>query len=384
MDDPLAILAGGVAYALPPGSRAVPAASVRPMPLVGSGSIALAIHEGQGVPVLHLQQGAAEAWARLPSGMLVSGAALARVRPEGALALPEMSLVARAPLPALPVLGGAAWAVPARRGRSQFSTLAVEIGPLRVLLPFALVQHVLPMPALRAAPAMPPGVAGYAMAEGGPAVVLDPAGLLSPSESQALSLLPQATLLVLFSLEGRSIGLPCQRVGPAAPGEVADMRGIATTLAAFGAAPSVTTSPAPIAEARCGLLLCSAAGVTFAVAVEEVSAVIAPVVPTPATTTAGARRGRVVAHRGDVLPVLDAGLHMAGRPVLADAGSAAPLLRLLLPHPVALAVSDIAGLRQVRLSAIAAAQGSALVAGIAVMPEGAVPICRAAALAGFA
>lgn len=376
MDEPRAILAQAVAYALPAGSRMVPARCVRPVPLAATGQLGLAMFDGQAVPVLRLQPEGAEAWVRLPTGLLVAGAALSEHLPAGALMLPQMPLAAAARPHPMPVSAGAGWSVPARRGRARFATLAAEIGGCRILLPFAVLRHVLPMPAVRAAPAMPRGIAGYAIAEGAPAVVLDPAALMPEAVH-----LPEPSLMVLFELDGRSIGLPCQRVGPAGPGEMADMRAIAAVVAAFGAAPTVTAATVASAEPKRGLLLCSAGGVAFAVAVEEVAAVIAPLVPVPATPHGAAPRDRVIAHRGDVLPVLDGGLRLAGRPVLPTLGSAAPLLRLLLARPVALAVTDVASLRQVPLSAIATTEGSGLVAGIATLPEGAVPICRAMALA---
>jgi chemotaxis signal transduction protein len=383
MDEPRAILAKGVAYALPEGSRAILAQAVRPMPLVPAGAPVLAMFEGQGVPVLRLIADGA-AWVRLPSGLLVVGDALLDARPPEALDLPDARIAAGAAPRPLPAAAEGGWAVAAGRGRARFSTLAAEIGPCRVLLPFASLLHVLPMPPVRPAPGMPRGIAGYAVAEGGPALVLDPAALMAEPVK-----LPAATVLVLFQIEGRAIGLPCQRIGPAAPGEVADLRAIAAAVAAFGGAPAWTTPAAPVPEPRRGLLLCSAAGLTFAVAVEEIAAVIAPIAPAPAPAPAPATpRGdvpgsRVIAHRGDVLPVLDGGLRLAGTPVLPGFGSAAPMLRLMLARPVALAVSRVTGLRQVPLSAIAAAEGSALVSGIAMLAEGAVPICRAAALAGI-
>ena len=64
-------------------------------------------------------------------------------------------------------------------------------------------------------------------------------------------------------------------------------------------------------------------------------------------------------------------------------GLALPLLRLNLPFPVALAGSAVTGLRQVPTRLLSATGGEgALVAAIAALPEGPLPVLRASLLAG--
>ena len=92
------------------------------------------------------------------------------------------------------------------------------------------------------------------------------------------------------------------------------------------------------------LLFCTAGGTRFALPALEVEAVLPPMLPVP-----GPDQVHIVAHRGQVLPVFDAGLVLGGPAVLG--GGAVPMLRLA---GVAVAVAAVEGLRRVPLSTISA------------------------------
>jgi chemotaxis signal transduction protein len=151
---------------------------------------------------------------------------------------------------------------------------------------------------------------------------------------------------VLLHHAGRRLALPCERVALVnEPGECfTAFLGTTAARAALALAPLVAIPAPPPAQPQRGLLLCHAGGLDFALAVEEVVAVIPPLPPTPVGAAGTALRG-VCAHRGDILPVVDAGERLGGPPAL-GAGPV-PLLRLAGARPVALAVAAVAGLRQV-------------------------------------
>jgi hypothetical protein len=81
-----------------------------------------------------------------------------------------------------------------------------------------------------------------------------------------------------------------------------------------------------------------------------------------------------------VLPVLDAGVSLGLPPVLGASGQEAPLLRLALPRPVALAVGGVTGLRRVPERLVAEVGGEGPVAAVATLGDAPLPICRAAVL----
>jgi hypothetical protein len=81
-----------------------------------------------------------------------------------------------------------------------------------------------------------------------------------------------------------------------------------------------------------------------------------------------------------VLPVLDAGVALGLPPVLGGGAQEAPLLRLALPRPVALAVAGVAGLRRVPERLVAEVGGEGPVAAVATLGDAPLPICRAAVL----
>jgi chemotaxis signal transduction protein len=201
-----------------------------------------------------------------------------------------------------------------------------------VLVPRAALERVLPWPEVQPLAFAPAGVLGLGMA--GAAVLV-----LSGPQPQ--------NLLAVLRLEGRLVGLGCAGLRPdPAAGDTAWLPEGAWAMAPL--APSITPRLEP---PSLPLLFCVAGGARFALPALEVEAVLPPLLP-----VAGPDQVRIVAHRGQVLPVFDAGLALGGPGVLG--GDAVPMLRL---GGVAVAVAMVEGLRRVPLSAISAANaGSAM------------------------
>ncbi|WP_353212996.1 chemotaxis protein CheW [Rhodovarius sp.] len=221
-----------------------------------------------------------------------------------------------------------------------------------VLVPRAALERVLPWPEVQPLAFAPPGVLGLAMA--GAAVLV----LEGPQ--------PQSLLAVL-RLEGRLIGLGCAelRPDPAAGGTEWLPEG-AWVLAPL--APSIAPRLEP---PSLPLLFCTAGGIRFALPALEVEAVLPPVLPVP-----GPDHAHIVAHRGQVLPVFDAGLALGGPAVLGQ--DAVPMLRL---GGVAVAVAMVEGLRRVPLSAISAANAASAMRAVCWPAGVAVPVLDPAWLA---
>ncbi|WP_203074930.1 chemotaxis protein CheW [Falsiroseomonas ponticola] len=375
-----ALVAGGQAFLLPQGAQPVPAQRLRPAPLAAPGLLGIAVIGGQALPVMAAQAGlpGGDAWVVIdgPGGRLVVvGEALLDAAPPGALPLAAPRIAAR-PVPVADVVAGSGWAVPARAGRARLVAMAAEIGGLRLVLPFAALERVVPLPAMRPAPGAGPAALGYAVAAGAPVLVLDPAWVGAAPLAEG----PPPGLLVLFRHAGRRLGLPCHRIEPARPGEATLVQRLDAAMPELAAAPLGQVLAPPVPEPVRALLVCAAGGQPFALPVEEVQAVIPPTAPSPAPEgRLSAFRG-VTAHRGDVLPVLDAGERLGLGPVLAAPGAEAPLLRLAGARPVALAVSVVTGLRRIPERLIAAVAGDGLVAAIAEFQDAPLPVCRAAVL----
>ncbi len=246
-------------------------------------------------------------------------------RAGGPTLLAEAGGPAPAPAPPPVILPSAPLA---RAAQPAMPGMRLSRGAESLTVPRPWLQRLLPMPVLRPLPFAPPGVAGLALA-GGAVLVLDgPAGL---------------PLLAVLRIEGRLIGLGC---GEARPDTA---QGDATWLPAglLALAPLAAEAPPVIEEATMPMLFCQAGGIGFAVPALEVEAVLPPQLPVISPGHAGAIRG-VVAHRGQVLPVLDAGVALGGARSLT--GLEVPMLRLA--GPVAVAVTAVEGLRRVPLSAI--------------------------------
>jgi len=388
-----ALLAGDLVFALPQDAAVVEATALRPAPLAAAGLLGVAVVAGQVVPVMAAAPGlpGGRAWVMLdgPNGrVVVAGQGLVPLPPQGAPLLVPPRLAARRVPPPLPAADAAeGWAVPMRGAATRQMALAAELGTLRLVLPFAALERVVPMPVLRPAPAAGACALGYAVAAGAPVLVLD-AGWLMQGETE-----PQpAALLVLFRHGGRRLGLPCNRIGPARAGEATLAHRLDQVAEALTAAPLAEATVPPAPTPTRALLLCSAGGQAFALPVEEVVAVIPPQAPTPAPEGlpaefrgVTARRGfrGVAAHRGDVLPVLDGGLRLGAAAVLGHAGAMAPLLRLAGTPAIALAVSHVTGLRRIPEHDIAAVAGEGLVSAVVAMGDQPLPVCRAAVLGAF-
>ena len=254
------------------------------------------------------------------------GVALIAEAAPGAVPPASPSLTLPAP-PAAPLRQRAAAASGAMPGMRLLRDAAED-----VLVPRAALERVLPWPEVQPLAFAPRGVLGLAMA-GAAVLVLD-----GPQ--------PQ-NLLAVLRLDGRLIGLGCAELRPdPAAGDTAWLPEGAWALAPL--APSIAPQREP---PSLPLLFCTAGGTRFALPALEVEAVLPPLLP-----VAGPDQVHVVAHRGQVLPVFDAGLALGGNAVLG--GGAVPMLRL---GGVAVAVAAVEGLRRVPLSAISAANaGSAM------------------------
>ncbi|MGG5822190.1 chemotaxis protein CheW [Falsiroseomonas sp. HW251] len=386
---PRALLAGGRAFALPEGARAILPGPLRPLPLAADGVLGVALLDGIAVPVLAAAPGLGHgaAWVLLDSTagrLVIAGEALIEDLPAEAGPLPLAALGSRPAPRALPDEGAAAPHA-ARAARSLPAALMARLGGLSLALPLSELETVLAMPPLRRTPGVGGAALGLASAPGGPLLVLDPARLM---EGEATGQAP--IQLAVFRHAGRRLGLPCAQLVPTTEDGSGFVERVQALLPELGAAPLGTTAPPPPAEPMRALLLCEAAGQPFALRVEDVVAAIAPLSPSPAPDRArgaGSMPGGivvrgVVAHRGEVLPVLDGGERLGLRPVLQGPGSEAPMLRLAGARPVALAVSQVTGLRSIPERLITAAAGEGMVAAMATLGEQVVPVCRAAALAG--
>lgn len=285
---------------------------------------------------------------RMPGGWVgfFKGAAWPVADPDGAALAPGarwsfdgallLALAGEGPIPsANPWQEGAAAPVAAPR---RASTPHQALPGMRLLrggapalhVPRAWLERLVLMPAVSPLPFAPPGVRGLALAEGGVLLLDGPAGL---------------PLLAVLRVEGRLLGLACAGARPDA--DAGD--GGWLPAGAWALAPRVPEAVPVPAVPSTPLLFCQAGGLDFALPALEVEAVLAPQRPTPAPRDP-ALRG-VVAHRGQVLPVLDAGAALGGPAVLT--GAEVPMLRLA--GPIALAVTGVEGLRRVADAAISPA-----------------------------
>ncbi|MFH5925947.1 chemotaxis protein CheW [Roseomonas xinghualingensis] len=364
------IIAGGIAHRLPEGASATAMPVLRPLP-GGAGRLCVGLLGGGALPAWVLPGAAlpARAWALVPG-------------PEGALLLGGDELTDSPPADAAPVppppfpqprlrLTRPAQAEP------EAGLPAMVRGGFRLNLPggaldipFAALGRLVPMPALHPVPNPPPGTRGMAWTEAGPVLVLDPGHLGRGGGGEA-------RLLALVLSEGRQLGLPCLGATP-----VAEAPPLPDLLAAPGllaAAPLARSLPVAESVPMRWLLIARASGARFALPLEEVAAVLPPQLPRNQRGAQEALAG-IAAHRGDVLPVLDAGLRLGRAPVLAGS-LPTPMLRLQGSRPVALAVSSVTGLRSVPEADLAPVEGAGLVSAIAHLDGDALPVCRAAMMA---
>ncbi|HEV7455993.1 MAG TPA: chemotaxis protein CheW [Roseococcus sp.] len=263
---------------------------------------------------------------------------------------------------------------PRRRG-TGLEALHLSLAGVALALPSALVEHVHPMPEVMPLPGAPACVRGLALAGGAPVLVLDSldvAGGAGMEEAPAW--------LVALRWQGRRLGLPAARVaaGPAVP----SLRQFEAWLeGADGHAVLALAPPAleevasrPVAERH--LVLFRAGGLRAALPAEAVRAVLAPVRPQSLPGGGGA----VAPHRGELLPVRDAGLRLGAAP--SAPGAAAPMVRLALARECLVAVSAIEGVRRIPAADITPlGAGQGLVAGLARVQGEHVMLLSPAALA---
>ena len=366
------ITAGVTTHRLPEGASAIATPVLRPMP-GGRGRLLVGLIGGAALPawVLPGATRPARAWALVPGA-------------EGALLLGGDSLVADPPpgaelvrMPRLaPAAGGRVRSASARPAEMAPESVAQPV-PMRggfrvalaggaVELPFGALDRLLPMPPLHPFPEPPPGTSGMAWTAAGPVLVIDPA-LLGAEGGEA-------ALLAVVLVAGRRIGLPCRGVTPVAgePALPPPLLRPALLAAAPRAAPPPAERPAPTRP----LLLARAGGADFALELEDVAAILAP---QAARNRGGGTIAGIAAHRGEVLPVLDAGARLGHGPVLTGGGPV-PMLRLQGPQPAALAVSAVLGLRAVPEADIVPVAGEGLAGGVLRLDGAVLPVLRARAL----
>jgi chemotaxis signal transduction protein len=389
---PAALVAGDAVFALPAGTRAVASPRVvRSLPGGPPELLGLALEAGRAVLVWAFDPAPA-VWVLVETAngpMVLGGAAGLSTPPPGApgVVLPSLAAMSAAKEPSPPASaesptfsrGSPGSEAAPLRASVRPQTLALHHGADAVTVPLSVLDGLRPMPAESSpVPGAPACVLGYAETVDGPVLLLDSAWCAGKTPTAG----PPPGFIAVLRQAGRRLGVPCARAEPGAAGvELASrLFGTPDGRRAFGLAPSARDVPPRPAEARRSVLLCRAAGLTFAVAAEEVAAVMPQQRFAPAPADAGATVRGVCAHRGEVLPVLDAAERLGPAPAGVD--GEAPLLRLVLPHPVALAVTQILGLRSIAVDALAPVPGNPLVSALAMLDGRPVPVCCAAGLAG--
>lgn len=411
-NEPGGLMLGGVAYHLPAGARTVAAPGiVRPLPGGPPGLDGLAMIEGRATAIWRLAP-APTAWVLVQTDAgpaLLGGDGIVASPPPGAPCLVPPRI--RSHGVAVQAVERAARPTMAAGGRSAATPpvpppmLTLRHGHLAVRIALGAVEELRPVPeSVSAVPGGATGVAGYAATPDGPVLLLD----LAWWAGEAGASLAAAPICMAVFRQGRSrLGMGCARAEPGGDGIdlAARLTGSVAGRRALDLAPSAATDQAPTLamalltaptiEPSTGavpsaggpraafrsLLVCRAGPDLFALLAEDVAALIAPQALPP--VPAGAAIRGVCAHRGAVLPVLDAGECLGQARTAMAAG---PWVRLVLAQPVALAVSEVLGLRRVPEHAIAPVPGDRLVAALASLLErtdiGPVPICRAAAMTG--
>lgn len=374
---------GGTCYRLPHGTAPLDSPPViRPLPGAAAPMRGLAAHQGEMLPVVSHDAPDGLRWCHLPSpAMVLLGAVRIDAARDGDLPLP-LSLLAPGPVPspapATPATRDRA--APTKASQAARAPLVLRLIPRRgraIDLPAALVLRVLPASALPLAPACPPGALGYANTDAGDALVLDrtPFGAEDGTD---------ATLLVVFALEGHRLAFPCQRVGQ---GEAA---GAAATEAVLRSealrrllphAPRIVPAPVPLPAPMRQVLVAFAGGLRFGLPAEAVATLIAPQLSAPPPPGAPPAVRGLCAHRGDVLPVLDAAERLGGAPAAADA--LRPLIRLSAA-PVALAIDGVPSLHRLPESTFTPITEDGMLESVTKLDGEPLLICRAEALAAAA
>jgi chemotaxis signal transduction protein len=371
-----ALRCGETFFAVPQGATPVATPLLRPVPGAPQGLLGLALLGGRAVPAYAPGGTTGPCWLAA-DGLLLCGEELCEV--DDSLVRPFHPAATQ--LPAAAILPGPARPQPTAVPPAEAALLDLDLGGACLRVPVAMVLRVLPMPEVTPPPGRPPGALGLVLAQGIGPVLLLAAGWLDPATTRP----GDATmpLLAVLVVEGRLCALPCRQVVPATAAPALPVALLLERLAGpqgsalLALAPLARPALPAIAIATRGLLLAEAGGILFAVAAEEVAAVVPPQALAP--WAGGALQG-IAAHRGAVLPVIDGGAVLGGRPVLV-AGAQPPLLRLAGPRPVAVAVGAVLGLRHLPESAIQAVAGDGLLSAVAEHEGRPLVVCRAAALA---
>ncbi|WP_207537092.1 chemotaxis protein CheW [Sabulicella rubraurantiaca] len=252
---------------------------------------------------------------------------------------------------------------PATSRRAGIAALHLTLGDATLVVPASLVWRIHGFDAPVPLPASPPGVLGVSLMDGTPVPVLALPGAQGWRD---------AILLLDLRHGGRRFALPAGRISalPSGGEEFAawlQSDEAASLLAVTPLAPMET--PAPPVPHR-DLVVFSAGGRDVALPADAVVAVLPPLHPAPVPG------GSVAAHRGEVLPVLDAGPRLGGAPTRLPA----PMLRLATHPGRLLLVSSIAGVRRVPAEEVHSLTPGGLIAALARSGAAPLPVLSLAAL----
>ncbi len=382
----LAAMIGARRYRLPPGAQLLEAAPyVRPLPGAMPPLLGLASLQGELLPAVAplCAAAAVRQWLRLPApAMVLLGvtAIVAAAAEDDDLPLGLLSAAGAAPPPPpLPPQAGRQSAALMRAGPGDRAAVRLALGPGASLdLPGDLLLRVVPMPALPPAPGRQPGMLGYAETSLGPVLVLDPQVVVATASAV------QASLLAVFAVSGHRLGLPCHRIGPGDPQAAADSLARLGMPAVHRLLPWAPQAIAPLPEPPLRLrqvVVMEAGTLRFALPAEGVTALLPPQLPAPPPPGAPAAVCGVCAHRGDVLPVIDAGAQLGGR---AAPMAARPLLRLAVVPPVAISIDALPALHGLPVDSFTPIAGAALLDSVTRLGDLPLLVCRPEALAAAA
>lgn len=369
----LGLRALGTVFAAPAGAWALTEAPVvRPLPGTPDGLRGVAMLDGRAAPAWALSH-APEHWIAVEHAggiVLVGGERIVAPGPSS---------------PALEIPSLAPRALPERAFSRPSSETAAAPRPDRhalvhgagvALVALGNLETLLNLTGLAPMPGMPRGALCLADVDGRPALVLDPGWCTARPDAP-----PPGPLVAVFRSAGRRFAVPVEQARPGREGVDLERR-LAETAegrALLAAAPQAGTADGA-ADGLLPLLVCAAGEARFALPVSEVATVLAPRPPLPLPAAGAPALRGVVAHRGEVLPLIDIDPRLAS-PFAEAALAASPMIRLVLPRPVAVPVQRILGLQMMPRRAIRAVAGDAIIAAMVQFEGAGLPLCRAATLA---
>lgn len=351
---------------------AAPPPAMAPLPNAPEGLRGLILQGGRLLAVW-CWDAAPTAWVRLEDGMIGGHAVPLADADAPLLRLPD--LPPPPPAQAMPATAVAPRTAPAPPPLAVTLTL----GAGRAHLPMAALAGIRPWPdSITPVPGADARLLGYAATTDGPVLVLSPAWCFGTTAAQP------PTHLAVLRHEHRLLGFPCRAVAPGEAGEalLPRLTGTPEGQRILALAPRSQPLAPPPPRPHRTLLLCQAGGAPFFLPASEVEAVIPPrrPLPMPAPPDGSAPLLGASAHRGAILPVIDAASRLGSAPLPSEP----PMLRLPGTPPLALAVASISGLRAIPEDDIAPIPGDGLIAAMVHAEGRLVPLCRAAALAGQA